>query len=822
MSSVIELPRGTVTFLFTDIEGSTRLLQELGDHYVEALAEHRRLLRESFSLHGGVEVDTQGDAFFVAFASASDAVVAAHEAKEALAGGPIRVRMGLHTGQPVVTEEGYVGLDVHAGARVAACAHGGQILLSRRTRDLAGDGFFFRDLGEHRLKDLAEPLWLFQLGEGQFPPLKTLSNSNLPTPASSFLGRAKELEQARELFAGTRLLTIAGPGGQGKTRFAIELASGQLEHFPNGVFWVPLASLRNPALVLEQAAQAIGAKDDLAAHIADGRMLLLLDNFEHVIEAAPRLSELLRACSNLSLLITSRETLRLEGETEYILPPLAEEEGVELFCARASAVPSEASRELCRRLDCLPLAIELAAARAKLLSPEQLLARLSERLDLLKGGRDAGARHATLRATIGWSYDLLLPEEKRLFARLAVFAAGCTLESGEEVCEADLDTLESLVDKSLIRHTGERFWMLETIREYALDELDDLGEAEELRRRHAAYFLLLCEESKRKLEGGREQVVWLERLEQERDNLRASLAWAREADVELGLRLAVALVGFWDIRGPIGEARAWLSTLLERANEETLELQAEVLPWACDYARVQGDYDEAHALGEESLRLARQFGDPMAIARALHDLAELAVERGEYERAQGLYEAAIATASEVGYPGTGSLLNLGDLALIQHDYERADELSRRALAQLREQGKYQHESIALSNLAQVELRRGRYAESLSRLEEGLALTQRLGYDEGSAAFLQTLAALLAAQGRPREAARMLAASETALETLGIRLGPTEQYTRESAIQAVEALLSDEAYAQAAASGRSMNIDEAIAHGLPIARAGALL
>ena len=322
---VRDLPRGTVTFLFTDIEGSTRLLSELGERYADALARHRRLLREAFRAHGGVEVDTQGDAFFYAFAKAADAVAAAVEAQEMLTSGPIRVRMGVHTGQPQLTDEGYVGLDVHAGARVAACAHGGQVVLTKRTRDLVDATFRFRDLGEHRLKDLDEAVWLYQLGDELFPPLKSLSNTNLPIPASSFLGRETELAEAQALLHDTRLLTVSGPGGTGKTRFSIELASRQLADCPNGVFWVPLAPLRESVLVTEEAGRVLGAKDGLAAHIGDKRMLVLFDNFEQVVEAAPALGDLLRACPNLRLLVTSRETLRIDGETEFALPPLVEE-----------------------------------------------------------------------------------------------------------------------------------------------------------------------------------------------------------------------------------------------------------------------------------------------------------------------------------------------------------------------------------------------------------------------------------------------------------------------------------------------------------------
>jgi class 3 adenylate cyclase len=392
-----ELPSGTVTFLFTDVEGSTKLLHEFGpERYAESLAEHRSVLREAFERHGGVEVDTQGDAFFVGFPTAPGAFAAAREAQTAL---QIPVRMGIHTGTPLLTEEGYVGPDVHRAARIAAAGHGGQVVVSAATAALAEGEL--TELGEHRLKDFAEPVALFQLGEEPFPPLKTISNTNLPRPASSFVGRERELAELGALLQdGARLVTLSGPGGSGKTRLAIEAAAELVPAFTAGVFWVPLASLRDPALVTETIGQVLGAKDGLAEHLGERELLLLLDNFEQVVEAAPELSRLLEACPRLKLLVTSRELLRIRGEREYPVPPLREPEAVELFCARSQLEPSETIAEVCRRLDELPLALELAAARTSVLSPARILERLGQRLDLLKGGRDTEARQQTLRATI--------------------------------------------------------------------------------------------------------------------------------------------------------------------------------------------------------------------------------------------------------------------------------------------------------------------------------------------------------------------------------------------------------------------------------------
>src|SRR5215210_5755408 len=365
-----DLPSGTVTFLFTDVEGSTNLLRDLGaESYGEALLEHRRVLREAFSAHGGVEVDTQGDAFFVAFPTASGALAAAAAAQEGLSTTLIRVRMGLHTGTPHVDEEGYVGVDVHRAARIAAAGHGGQVLVSASTAALLGTGGL-RDLGEHRLKDLSAPERIYQLGEEDFPPLKSLYRTNLPIPATPFLGREHELAEVCALLEDARLLTLTGPGGTGKTRLGLQAAAEAAERYRDGIFWVPLAPLRDSELVLVTAGQVLGAKDGLAEHLADKSLLLLFDNFEHVVEAAPGLSALLASCPNVHLLVTSRELLRVPGEQAYPVPPLEPEDGAKLFVARARAarpsfVASEVVPELCARLENLPLALELAARESE-------------------------------------------------------------------------------------------------------------------------------------------------------------------------------------------------------------------------------------------------------------------------------------------------------------------------------------------------------------------------------------------------------------------------------------------------------------------------
>ncbi|MBA2642762.1 MAG: adenylate/guanylate cyclase domain-containing protein, partial [Actinobacteria bacterium] len=473
-----ELPSGTVTLLFTDIEGSTRLLHELGERYADVLAEHRRVLRDAFSRHGGHEVDTQGDAFFVAFTRASDAVATAGDAQAALEDGPVRVRIGIHTGEPVVTDEGYVGVDVHRAARIMGAGHGGQVLISETTAGLL-DSAGVRDLGEHRLKDLTAPQRLYQLGDEDFPPLRTLYRTNLPIQPTPLVGRERELEEAGRLVRSRRLLTLTGPGGSGKTRLALQLAAEAVEQFPDGVFWVPLQALRDPALVEPAIEASIGADNGLIEHVANKRLLVLIDNFEQVVEAAPVVSSLLAGTPNAKLLVTSREPLHVESEQRYPVEPLPDHDAEVLFAERAQAVSrgfvaTATVGEICRRLDGLPLAIELAAARVALLDPDDLLARLDRRLPLLASrSRDAPDRQQTLRATIEWSYELLDPDEQELFRSLAVFRGSFLLAAAEAVCDADLDALESLVVKNLVRRwsTG-RLGMLDTIREYAVELLD--------------------------------------------------------------------------------------------------------------------------------------------------------------------------------------------------------------------------------------------------------------------------------------------------------------------------------------------------------------
>jgi predicted ATPase/class 3 adenylate cyclase len=666
-----ELPTGTITLLFTDIEGSTRLLRRVGDAYAGLLSQHRSLLEEAFLAHRGVVVDREGDAFFVVFASAKDAVAAAADAQRALVShdwvdeNEIRVRMGLHTGEPRVVEDRYVGLDVHHAARVMAVAHGGQVVVSESTQALLDDDTQLRDLGEHRLKDILRPQRLYQLEleglPGDFPPLATLDNrpTNLPAQPNAFIGRERELAETRALLEreDVRLLTLIGPGGTGKTRLALQLAADVLEQFRNGVFFVSLAPIRDWELVVPTVLRTLGLREQpgetpletLTDYLGEKELLLVLDNFEHVFAAAPAVAGLLDAAPDLHVLATSRMPLHLQAEHAHRVPQLAvpdlrrpavaeqvvDFESVRLFVERARAaaadftlsdVNAEAVAEIVVRLDGLPLAIELAAPRVRTLTPPALLRRLDQRLPLLTGGaQDADARQRTLRGTIAWSHDLLLAKEKTLFERLAVFVGGCRLEAAEAVCDFDgtfgdelLDGLDSLVEKSLLRQRqdsdGEpRFWMLETIRELGLELLESADELEGACERHAVW---TADEAGRLDDESRtgDHPAFLARMDDEYPNVREAIAFARKAgDGELLLRLATALWGFWSSRVYGTEGR--------RALEDALELSgrrpARTLLGLCTLRMLSGSsIENAREAVQEALEACEELGDDYSLAQA--------------------------------------------------------------------------------------------------------------------------------------------------------------------------------------------------------------
>jgi predicted ATPase len=812
-----DLPTGTVTLLFTDIEGSTKLLHELGERYGEVLAEQRRLLRDAFRRHGGVEVDTQGDSFFYAFASARDALAAAAEAQSALSDGPVAVRIGLHTGEPTLTEEGYVCADVHQAARIMGAGHGGQVLVSAATRAALGtsNNLFLVDLGEHRLKDIEEAVSIFQLGGETFPPLNTISNTNLPRPASSFVGRASELDEVLALLRApsVRLLTLTGPGGSGKTRLAIEAAAELVGEYRSGVFWVPLAPLREPSLVTATIAQTLGAKDGVAEHIGERELLLLLDNLEQVVEAAPELSALLEACPNLTLLTTSRELLRVRGELEYEVPPLAQPEAVALFCERARVDPSAEIDELCARLDNLPLAVELAAARAKALSPAQILERLSQRLDLLKGGRDADPRQQTLRSTIEWSHDLLTPEEQRLFRRLCVFVGGCTLEAAEEVAGADVDTLQSLVEKSMLRFTHGRYWMLETIREYAAERLEDSSEAEQLRRRHAHHYVDLAVQARRELRGTQAR-QWLDRVHLENANVREALLWAIDrSESELASSIIGGVWFFWLQRGHATEGRALAEEALARDAGSPPFARAGTAFAASELARAQGDLVRGRELKEQALTLFRQADHKPGEAATLYDLAGYALAEGRYDDAGRLLEQSLAVRRDVGDPwGIGQALHgLGNLARLNGAYGEAISLYQESLSYAREAGTDEGVSASLAALAKAYANLGDRRRAKRALAESLRLVLQLRAMTAAADCLEAAAGMRLGDQDADGAARLLGAADRLRKDSATAVEDPQAHAE--LVASASAELDSRVFGVAWDDGRAMSFDDAVNYAL---------
>lgn len=808
-----DLPSGTVTFLFTDVEGSTRLLHELGaERYAGALAEHRRVLRRASAAQGGLEVDTQGDAFFFAFPTAPGALAAASAAAVRLAGGPIRVRMGIHSGTPFLTDEGYVGVDVHRAARIAACGHGGQILLSAAASGLV-DGADLLDLGEHRLKDLSAPERVFQVGQAPFPPLRSLYRTNLPVPATPFLGRERELREVAGFLVGgeSRLVTLTGPGGIGKTRLALQAAAAAADRFEAGVFWVPLASLADPQLVLAAAAKAVGAKGGLVEQISNQSLLLLFDNFEHLTDAAAEVSGLLASCPNLHLLVTSRELLRLPGEQAYPVPELRPEDGVELFLSRARAAHpafpvSGAVVELCVRLEQLPLALELAAARVRVLSPEQLLERLSGRLDLLKGGRGVDPRQQTLRATIEWSYGLLDRPERQLFARLAVFAGGWPLEAAEHVCEADVDVLQSLVDKSLVRALEDsRLFMLETIREFAGESLERSGEASELRRRHASYFLDLATAATAGFESS--DVKTFEQVEGDLPNFRAAYAWTLKADPKNALRFANAFRAFWFARGYLNEGRTWYASALELHERPDGE-RARALSAASVLASLQADWPQTRRLAEESRTISKALGDPSLAGDALLTLGRAMLAEGDSELALSRFAEAEEIATAAGKPSWVAMarFNSGYLELDRRNYRRAQMWFESARESFDAEGDPYGGARSRAALGAVALHEGRKDDAIAPLRESLELARSIG-DRDDIAWGLQLTGVAHSERRPELAAHLFGAAEALRETLGGKLEGIELALHQRGLAAL-AVLKPETLTTAWSAGRELTPDAA--------------
>jgi predicted ATPase/class 3 adenylate cyclase len=900
-------PTGTVTCLFTDIEGSTRLEIDLGTGpYRDIRERHRELLRAAFAAQDGYEQGTEGDSFFVIFRAATQAVLAAADAQRAIAAEPwpdgvaLRVRMGLHTGDIESTGADVIGYAINRTARIAAVAHGGQVLLSDTTRGLVDgalpDGVSLRDLGEHRLKDLRAPERLAQLVidglPGDFPPPRSLDArpNNLPTQLTTFVGRDKELAEAVALLGGTRLLSLTGPGGTGKTRLSLQIAAAAADDFPDGIWFVALEPVRDPALVAPTIARVLGVADNrnrpaidtLADHIGEQRMLLVLDNFEQVVAAAPVITELLRRCANLVALVTTRIALRVSGEQEYAVPglpappdtsrlsevdrlnlpralreydlgTLTQFESVRLFIARASAVKAgftvtnanaPAVAGITARLHGMPLAIELAAARIKLLTPDQILARLEHHLALLTAGsRDLPERQQTLRGAIAWSYDLLDDGAKRLVDRLSVFRGGCELEFAEAVCGPSdelgidvFDGLSALVDQSLLRIDdmggGEpRFAMLETIREYAAEMLAKGGEADELASRHARAMLDLAEQAAPNL-SGTDQRTWIDRLERDHDNLRAALEWATaKPEPEVAARLGFALWRFWQQRGYLNEARIRFEAMAAQGWELDRVCAARFAEGFGGVAYWQADHPTADHWYREALRIWREIGDKREIANALYNdayadilplmgLAGQALsdaQRGpKYQEGQRKLEEALALYREVGdKAGEGNILwGLGSYNYFTAAATPAEHWYREALELHRESGQRTMEAWSLHMLALVQVGHGEFVESAVHAREGLKIFHDAGDVGGITLVLDDLASIAVGVGDFPRAGRLYGAARNLQAKSGTVLANyvEETYTTYNA-PSPKSVLSPEDLDRYVAEGASMGLDEVVAYAM---------
>jgi predicted ATPase/DNA-binding SARP family transcriptional activator len=659
---------------------------------------------------------------------------------------------------------------------------------------------------------------------------RPLPQSNVPVPASSLVGRRRELDEITSALRGDRrVLTLTGPGGSGKTRLAIEAANILAGEPADGAFFVALDAIRDPALLLPAIGQAVAVRESgdrplpesLAERLAGRQALIVIDNFEQLAEAASMLSEVLEAAPGLSFLVTSRAALRISGEQEYPLAPLDLEDAVALFVERAQGADprfqltdenTAAVEEICGRLDGLPLAVELAAARTKLLPPEAMLALLDERLDLLsRGARDLPERHRALRDTIAWSYELLGPDEKELFAQLSVFGGGFTLESAVAVCDASLDGVATLLDDSLLERDGARFRMLETIREYALEQLAADEESHYVRRRHAEHFLRLAES-----EPGPEQAAWLARMDDERDNFRGALAWALDTrEASLGLRLAAALWEFWWVRGYLAEGRGWLDDALARGRDAAPELRARALHAAGSLATRQGDYEAAAGLFEESLAIWEELGDAPGTARSLLSMGTVAAEQGDQERAIELSERAAELYGESDDRRGHALAisNLGGIALERGEYAKAASLSEQAYGLFETLEDSEGMAFALVNQGFAALSEHEHERAIEFLRRALRLLAELEFKDVIGYCFEGLAAVLAFTKRPEEAAKLLGAAEALRESLGVGLAPAEQATHDETVAAVRDALDEDHFGVAWRQGRELALDDAVAHAL---------
>jgi predicted ATPase/class 3 adenylate cyclase len=828
MAKLMNLPAGTVTLFMTDIEGSTRHWDMAPDAMRQALRRHDHLAATVISRHGGQLVKNrgEGDSLFAVFSNATEALEGALTLQIALTvevwptPSPLRVRIALHTGEAELRDNDYYGPSVNRCARLRALARGGQILLSEPTHTAASAalpvGAVLKDLGTQRLKDLQEPERVFEVA---YPGLGGATvamppPNNLPRQLTSFVGREPQIEEVKQLLARTCLLTLTGSGGVGKTRLAQKVAEEVLGDYPDGAWIVELATLTDPTRVTQAISTAVKVREEagrslmttLTEHLQTRTTLLILDNCEHLLAATAGIAdELLRRCPTLRILATSREPFNIGGETVYRVPSLtlperhtqllpehaAQFEAVRLFVERASAsAPSFALNArngaavsvLCRQLDGIPLAIELAAVRVKSMPIEQINSRLADRFRFLTGGsRTAPTRQQTLRALIDWSYDLLPQHERELFHRIAVFAGGFTLEAAEAVCSGDepidiLDVLTNLVDKSLLQVEEEdgraRYRLLETLRQYAREKLAASGQLETLQRRHMDHYLAMVQDAERKLYGS-EQAWWLERLDTEHDNLRAALAWTPgdPLEAEKGLHLAAAIWWFWHIRGYFTEGREWLAAKLAQGTQRTRE-RARALNGAAVLARNQGDYTAARALSLESLDIKRELGDRQGIAASLNNLATLALAQSDYNAAAPFYEESCAIERKLGNRQgiTSCLIGLGNVATEQGDYAAAQQLYTESLALKREMADRRGIATSLIGLGTIAFHQGRYPLARRLMQESLEIRRHLRDRRGIGTSLAALGTLALAEGEFHEAEVLLKESLAIRRDLGDKLG----------------------------------------------------
>ncbi len=864
------LPIGTLTFLFTDIEGSTRLVQALGSAYASLLERHQGLLRVAFAAGGGVEVATEGDSFFIVFPSAVAAVVATATAQRSLAAvawpvnaGEVRVRMGLHSGEGILGGDNYVGLDVHRAARIAAAAHGGQVLLSDATRALVAGSlppeFGLRDLGEHRLKDLDRPERLIQLVvsglQGDFPPVRTLETpSNLPAQLTTFVGRQREAGDLAALTRRSRLVTLTGPGGTGKTRLSLHVAAQLAPEFSGGAFFVDLSPITDPTLIPTTVAMALGihekpdrpVMESLKDHLADRQLLLVLDNFEQVQKGAPMVAELLAAAPRLTAIATSREALHLRGEQEYPVPPLglpdlaarpsletiSQYDAVTLFIQRAQAVRPDfavddqnapAVAAICSHLDGLPLAIELAAARIKLLTPDAILARLEKSLSLLTStGADLSERQRTLRGTIDWSHDLLNEKERSLFRRLGVFVDGCSFPDAEAICDPEaelgadmLDLLSSLVDKSLVRQMDgiagvPRFGMLATIREYALERLGESADWESVRRAHEDLFSALADRAAGEIMGAR-QKEWTERLDADQDNLRAALqGLGDDGRIQEALAMGANLWRFWQLRGTLAEGRAVLEELLARGDAagETAA-RAHALSALGGLAYWQSDMDAAGRAYDAGLAIERSLDDPVGLAEALYNVGYVRSVAGKHTAARALYEEALEISTRIGDRTLILRLREALAFLMFHmgEFAEARRLQSENVQVFREVGEGFRAAIGTGFLSYLEAGAGQYDVARRMQHEAFGTFRAADDRHWMVRVLMLAAASAVVAGESERAARLNGAYDLLREPLGEMATPIRTLKLADPSVAARAQMGDDAFDRAYEAGRTMTLDE---------------